>query len=150
MCEQKRQVKTKLRQLQRQSEEARGWLYWQQLVLPRVLGYGFHLIDTLLIVLAIVVEFVKFCKTDSCDLDEKIRMAVLTWNAVVVGIYGMIALGEVRISGDCVPLPPPPRHTAVWLTGTRKLADQFVKLFFILVGMCWWKENHCLSCLLPG
>ena len=67
-------------------------MFWQQLVLPKVIGYSFHLIDTLLIVLAVAMEFVRDCYNDYCG---QIWFALSTWNAVVVGIYGMIALGEV-------------------------------------------------------
>ena len=93
-CEQKRQVKVKLRQLQKQSQQSHGWHYWQQQVLPKAMGYGFHLIDTLLIVVAIAMEFFKECQEEYC---KEIRVGLVTWNAMVLGVYGMIALGEVRL-----------------------------------------------------
>lgn len=56
-----------------------------------ILSYGFHVIDTLMVLLAVVLEFVDIPET---NLD--LNAFLMFWNGSVVGIYGMIALGEVR------------------------------------------------------
>ncbi|KAK7114505.1 hypothetical protein V1264_000560 [Littorina saxatilis] len=88
----KRQVKIKLRQLHHEALACRGWQYWQQQVLPMILSYGFHVIDTLMVLLAVVLEFVDIPET---NLD--LNAFLMFWNGSVVGIYGMIALGELLV-----------------------------------------------------
>ncbi|XP_076449113.1 sperm-specific sodium:proton exchanger-like [Babylonia areolata] len=72
-----------------------GWLFWQQQVLMVVLSYGFHLIDTVAMVLAIVIDL------DSLGSNNHLVIAmtsgIFIWNCVVVGLYGMIALGELLV-----------------------------------------------------
>ena len=79
-------MKAKLRQLHH-AREARGWEYWQLQLFPQILGYTFHMLDTLSIGLAVVLEFKP--------LGTMFIRTLLIWNGVIVSTYAMIALGEV-------------------------------------------------------
>ncbi|KAK7478378.1 hypothetical protein BaRGS_00030382 [Batillaria attramentaria] len=111
-------IKLKLMQQERYRHHMGGWQYLQD-ILPVVALNVWHVIDFLLIFLAIAVEFIY--GENYTEVWQDIYNDLLLYNLTVVGLYGMITLGEVsrgcqvtvspwvrggesRLSGDCIRL----------------------------------------------
>lgn len=92
----KRQFRVKLKQMQQEKyrQNLGGWQYLQD-ILPVVALNVWHVIDFLLIFLAIAVEFVS--GEDYTSVWREIYNDLLLYNILVVGLYGMITLGELLV-----------------------------------------------------
>lgn len=84
---QKRQIRSKLKQLDQQPVVMTRYEYIQQKILPLVLIYSYHTIDLILIPVAIVREFMPSLTSLSYTL--------LIYNIAIIGVLTSIILGEV-------------------------------------------------------
>lgn len=86
--QQKQQIKEKLVELEADARSVTDrWGYFQRQLLPKALVYGFHLIDAIMVPVAVTMELVA--------VEWSVFTAVNIYNFIVVALYGMITLGEV-------------------------------------------------------